>query len=129
MEKEKNEIEPEAVDGIDGECDMKQDDIKLDSESLTMDKTVGCEHVIDTTERKEEDHSKNIPSSVTTAEEAVDEDNSSKDDNKDPAVETRGAAVPSDFELEQKNDNIPLPKKITVGFIKSRSDSAGVTDG
>jgi hypothetical protein len=129
MEKEKNEIEPETVDGIDGEWDMKQDGIKPDSESLTMDETVGCENVIDTTEKKEEDYSKNMPSSVATAEEAMDEDSSSKDDNKDPAVETHGAAVPSDFELEQKNENIPLPKKMTVGSIKSRSDSTGVTDG
>jgi hypothetical protein len=127
MENEKSEIEPEAVNGIDGECDMKQIGTKPDSESLTLDETVGCENVMDTTERKEEDNSKNM-SSVARAEEAMDEDNSSKDDDKDPAVESHGAAVPSDFELGQKNDNIPLPKKITVS-IKSRSDIAEVTEG
>jgi hypothetical protein len=129
MEKEKSEIESEAVDSIDGEHDMKQGDIKPDSESLTLDDTGGCENVIDTTEdKKEEDDSKNMLSAAPV-EEAMDEDNSNKDDDKDPAVEACGAAVPLDFELEQKNDKVPSAKKMTVVSIKSRSDIAGVTNG
>lgn len=129
MEKEKSEIESEAIDGIDGEHDMKQGDIKPNSESLTLDETVGCENVIDTTKgRKEEDDSENMLS-ATAVEEAMDEDNSNKDDDKDPAVEAHGAAVPLDFELEQKNDKVPSGKKMTVVSVKSKSDVAGVTNG
>jgi hypothetical protein len=129
MEKEKSEIESEAIDGSDGEHDMKQGDIKPDSVSLTLDETVGCENVIDTTEdRKEEDASENM-SSAAAVEEAVDEDISSKDDDKDPAVEACGATVALDFELEQKNDKVPSAKKMTVGSIKPSSEIAGVTNG
>lgn len=129
MEEEKSEIESEVIDGIDGEHDMKQGDIKPESESLTLDKTVGCQNIIDTTEgRKEEDDSKNMLSAAAV-EEAMGEDNSNKDDDKDPAVEACGAAVPVDFELEQKNDEVLSEEKMTVVSVKSRSDVAGVMNG
>jgi hypothetical protein len=125
MEKEKSEIESEVIDRTDGE----QDDIIPDSESLTLNETVGCENVIDTAEdRKEEDDSKSL-SSATAVEEAMDEDIGSKDDDKDPAVEAYGASVPLDVELEQKNDKVLSTNKLTVGSIKPRSDNAGVTNG
>jgi hypothetical protein len=130
MAKEKSEIEPEASDRTDGEHDIKQDDIKPDSESLTLDETVGCGNATDTTEgRKEEGNFKKMSSSATAAEGTADEDVSSKDDDKDPAAETHEAAVPLDLELEQKNEDIPSPKKMTVGSMKSRSDIAGLADG
>jgi hypothetical protein len=126
MEKEKSEIESEAVDGNDGEDDLKQGDIKPDSESLTLDETVRCENVIYTTEdRKEEDASENT-SSAAAVEEAMDEDISSKDDGKEPVIETRGTL---DFELEQKNNKVPSTKKMTVGSNKPRSEIAEVTNG
>ncbi|XP_023721247.1 uncharacterized protein LOC111872013 isoform X4 [Cryptotermes secundus] len=129
MEEEKSEIESEVTDGIDGEHDMKQGDIKPELESLTLDKTVECENIIDTTkDRKEEDDSKNMLSAAAV-EEAMDEDNSNKDDDKDPAVEACGAAVPVDFELDQKNDEVLSEEKMTVVSIKSRSDIAGVMNG
>jgi hypothetical protein len=129
MEKEKSEIESEAVDRIDGEHDMKQGDIKPDSESLTLDGTVGCGNLIDTTEDKKEEDDPKSMLSAAAVEEAMVEENSNKDDDKDSAVEAHGAGVPVDFEPEQKNDKVPSSKKMTVVSIKSRSDIAGVTNG
>jgi hypothetical protein len=131
MEKEKNEIEPEINETIDGEPDMKQGDVdKADIESFKLDATVECEDVMDRSEggKEENDDEKLLP--AASEEEAMDEGVNSKDENdKDPAIEFHEVGINVDVQLEQKNAKVQSTKKMSVGSCKSRSDSEGLKNG